>query len=453
MASTMDAAQALLTAFDTSMSKHWREEDRRWRLEDREWRGEDMTYREFEKAKLEEEMEMREQEKIWREEDMEQRHVDNARYLWARFVEKNRRDVEEKSEQLKAISNLAALFAGFAVVTLTQFAFEYTNNPTWIITCFGVLTAISICLHTIAMVMCTLILGSILKNGKSYVDEAAEEDFMFRCRAFIETYQIGARPPAPRRTFEAFWEYRCEADWRLAFTLFTWGVFSFLLELIPIGWIKFYYSAGTASAFMAICIASIIVWAWQQCSWGSYLTNRNDVSATNTANSFHCVPVGLPFDWHIAPEGPLRRAESVPSPGEESFGNESSPEETQSTPIGHSEATGGGDNFEVPEGFSRRNTSERSNMQSRMESVTETRYRGLRQSQGHFRQSEREVEDSNFMTDNEDLTSPSPVPYRGKRKETESSIGGIMHSGEFVLDEQQMILSPTSFERGVRRPS
>ena len=46
-----------------------------------------------------------------------------------RFVEKNRRDVEEKSEQLKAISNLAALFAGFAVVTLTQFNFNYTDNP------------------------------------------------------------------------------------------------------------------------------------------------------------------------------------------------------------------------------------------------------------------------------------------------------------------------------------
>ena len=58
------------------------------------------------------------------------------------------------------------------------------------------------------MVLCTLILGSILKNGKKYVDEGAEEEFMFRCRSFIQSFRIGDRPPAPRRTFEAFWEYR-----------------------------------------------------------------------------------------------------------------------------------------------------------------------------------------------------------------------------------------------------
>ena len=31
----------------------------------------------------------------------EQRHVENARYVWMRFVEKNRREIEEKSEQLR----------------------------------------------------------------------------------------------------------------------------------------------------------------------------------------------------------------------------------------------------------------------------------------------------------------------------------------------------------------
>lgn len=45
-----------------------------------------------------------------------------------RFVERNRRDVEEKSDQLKAISNLAALFCGFATVTLTQFAVKTEHS-------------------------------------------------------------------------------------------------------------------------------------------------------------------------------------------------------------------------------------------------------------------------------------------------------------------------------------
>jgi hypothetical protein len=71
---------------------------------------------------------MQEKRLQWRIEDMEQRNLENARVLWLRFVEKNRRDVEEKTEQLKAISNLAALFAGFAVVTLTQFAIDDSTN-------------------------------------------------------------------------------------------------------------------------------------------------------------------------------------------------------------------------------------------------------------------------------------------------------------------------------------
>jgi hypothetical protein len=60
-------------------------------------------------------------------------HSDRPSYLCCkfRFVEKNRRDVEEKTEQLKAISNLAALFAGFAVVTLTQFNIDDSADVFW----------------------------------------------------------------------------------------------------------------------------------------------------------------------------------------------------------------------------------------------------------------------------------------------------------------------------------
>lgn len=34
-----ESAQALLTGYDTAVSKQWREEDRRWRQEDLEWRS------------------------------------------------------------------------------------------------------------------------------------------------------------------------------------------------------------------------------------------------------------------------------------------------------------------------------------------------------------------------------------------------------------------------------
>ncbi|CAI5943164.1 unnamed protein product [Closterium sp. NIES-65] len=353
----MEAAQAVLAAFDTSLSRQWRDEDRRWRAEDREWRADDLAFREEERRWFGEEAEMRSAEIRWREEDINQRHVDNARYLWARFVEKNRRDVEEKSEQLKAISNLAALFAGFAVVTLTQFQVTLDTSPLWIIALYGILTAISVCLHTVAMVQCTLIMGSggrargalilycllpacfstplsllplqvclhtvamvqctlimgsILKNGKAYVDEDAEEEFMFRCLLFVRSFSLGDRPPAPRRTFEAFWEYRCEDDWRKAFNYFTWGIFSFLLSLIPIGWIKFNFSTFIPAAFTAIVMCSMVLWAYQQLSWGAYLTKgrRQFDSLLSEAEAFRVRPSGLPFDWHIAPEASRKRSSS-----------------------------------------------------------------------------------------------------------------------------------------------
>lgn len=40
--------------------------------------------------------------------------------LWARVVERNRRDVEEKSEQLKAVASMAALVAGFSLTGFLQ---------------------------------------------------------------------------------------------------------------------------------------------------------------------------------------------------------------------------------------------------------------------------------------------------------------------------------------------
>ena len=78
----------------------WRAEDLEWRDEEREFYARDALWRD--------------EDRRWRAHDLEQRCLDNGRWIWSRFVEKNRRDVEEKAEQLKTISNLSALIAGFA---------------------------------------------------------------------------------------------------------------------------------------------------------------------------------------------------------------------------------------------------------------------------------------------------------------------------------------------------
>lgn len=253
MASTFgDVARAVLTAFDSSMNNVWREEEKEWHTEEEQWRQQDLLWMNWQRLR-------------WHSE----RHLRNLKY---RFVERNRRDVEEKSEQLRAISNLAAIFAGFAIVTLTQFNVQEKNSLV-LVGLYGILTALVEGLMTISMVTCTLILGCILKIGKTYVSEQAEEEFIFQCYEFCKNFEEGDRPPCPRRTMETFWECRCESSWQWAFFCFSLGVSLFLLSLTVIGCLIHY-------------------------SWSKYvrktqlIDDRNDLLGD---------PSGLPYDWYLAP--------------------------------------------------------------------------------------------------------------------------------------------------------
>ena len=75
---------------------------------------------------------------------MEQRVLDNARFLWSRVVEKNRREVEERAEQLKAVSNLAALIAGFALIAFLEFSIEPEEEARGLVIGFGLTTALTV---------------------------------------------------------------------------------------------------------------------------------------------------------------------------------------------------------------------------------------------------------------------------------------------------------------------
>ena len=142
----------------------------------------------------------RQENRKWRVEDVEQRVLENARWIWLRYAEKNRRDVEEKSEQLKSISNLSALIAGFAVVAFVELQFhDPETKPTHVgevlIVAYAATTATVVALMLNSMVLCSFLLCSILRNGKTYVSEAEEADYLFRCRSFSANYKPGDAPP------------------------------------------------------------------------------------------------------------------------------------------------------------------------------------------------------------------------------------------------------------------
>lgn len=58
-------------------------------------------------------------------------------HLKHRYVARNSREVEEKSEQLKAISSLAAIIAGFAVIAFLEFQFTFTDPSHALLPLYG----------------------------------------------------------------------------------------------------------------------------------------------------------------------------------------------------------------------------------------------------------------------------------------------------------------------------
>ncbi|PRW59460.1 Calcium release-activated calcium channel isoform A [Chlorella sorokiniana] len=287
----IDTAQAILTATDTALSKAYREEDRAWRKDDLAWR--------------EQERQFMQQQLAWRQEDLVQRELDNARVMWARHVEKNRRDVEERAEQLKAISNLSALIAGFALVSFLQFDFSANASSEGVQLAFGLTIALTVLLEGNAMVLCSLIHASILKSGRQYVSSQEEAEFMARARQFAASFRLGDRPPAPRRNFQAHWQYACEGQWRLAFFMFMAGMPVFFVNMALASWIKFspgegfaQETAATMTAVMALSLAIFLV-AQNQWTWhliGGPRTDREEALPQPP-------PAGLPWDWHRRPLG------------------------------------------------------------------------------------------------------------------------------------------------------
>jgi calcium release-activated calcium channel protein 1 len=78
----IDAAQALLTGYDTTLSRQWREEERAWRQQDMQWRDQERYYAELDARFMQ-------QERDWRKADLKQRHLENAHVLWTRSARKS----------------------------------------------------------------------------------------------------------------------------------------------------------------------------------------------------------------------------------------------------------------------------------------------------------------------------------------------------------------------------
>eukprot|EP00656_Telonema_subtile_P035374 TRINITY_DN39356_c0_g1_i1.p1 TRINITY_DN39356_c0_g1~~TRINITY_DN39356_c0_g1_i1.p1 ORF type:complete len:341 (+),score=78.47 TRINITY_DN39356_c0_g1_i1:162-1184(+) len=143
--------------------------------------------------------------------------------------------VEEKTQQLKAISNLSALIAGFAMVSLVELVIPDDVNTVLLIL-YGTFTAAGVCSMLTTMLTTSMMLVYIL-NYRQVTD----------------------------LSFKTVWANKCESDWRRSFNCFKFGVPCFIVSLGCISWIKFQTNNETAnivvcSAVTVIAVFSLAVW-------------------------------------------------------------------------------------------------------------------------------------------------------------------------------------------------
>lgn len=90
------------------------------------------------------------QKRHWRKGTRDQTHNDNAAYRWQSYKVRTKAEVSLKGEQLKGVAFMAAVLAGFATVSFTQFSYDTTSVPVAVNWMYALTTALSVCFSSCA---------------------------------------------------------------------------------------------------------------------------------------------------------------------------------------------------------------------------------------------------------------------------------------------------------------
>jgi calcium release-activated calcium channel protein 1 len=300
--------KAFLTALDTSLSRTWREEERSWRVEDRSWRAQDMDFRVEERDWWHLEHLWRQENRKWRAEDVEQRVLGERALDLAevRGEESPRRRGEERAaeehlEPQRVSSPGSRLWRSWNSSSTTP-----RLSPTHV----GEVLIVAYAVHhrdgggADAQLHGAVFVSAVL-------DPAQRQDVRLGSgggglpvpvpRVFEATTNQATRRRRPKRSFEAFWESRCEDDWKHAFRMFTCGVPVFMVNIACVAWLKFHYSPAAAGATTAVAVVAAIGWAKTQNEWGWHVARGARADRRSVSAGAPREPAGMPFDWHARP--------------------------------------------------------------------------------------------------------------------------------------------------------
>lgn len=97
------------------------------------------------------------------------------------------RSVDEKAQQLKAISHLSALIAGFAMVVIVEIQIDDDLNPV-LLCIFGFTTATVVGCMLVSMLNCTMMLVAILRYNCVLREVPFQDFWKMRCEEVRRIY-------------------------------------------------------------------------------------------------------------------------------------------------------------------------------------------------------------------------------------------------------------------------
>ena len=204
----------------------------------------------------------REEERTWYEKDKEHRRWE----VWKRKIDDIRRQIDGKSQQLKALANVSALVAGFAMVVLVQIVISAKLNV-GLLVCFATTSSVVVCTMLYVTLSSTLMLVAVL--------DFTESDQAGRCNYDFEEFQM-------------FWKDKVHGDFVVARHVFMLGAPMFLATLAETGFVVYNpHISVLAVGSVQATIAAIGLFFWFKHiapKWGTYGGTRDTTAPSSVAH-------------------------------------------------------------------------------------------------------------------------------------------------------------------------
>ena len=191
----------------TGISIHSVNRQEQWHEQNKKWHDEEFDFREEQRKWREADVRHRGIEKRWRSEDMQARRLD----IMQRALTNKGDLLLLKTNNLSAMASISALMAGLTMVMYVELEIP-EECPDWLRMIHGVLSSFVVCLFSVVLLQCTLLMAVAANQSQRLSDKLR---------------------------FAHFWESRLHKEWSRSLYIFLYiGFPSFIVAVAVSGIVK-----------------------------------------------------------------------------------------------------------------------------------------------------------------------------------------------------------------------